>query len=373
MRFDWLIVGAGFTGVVFAERLASQKNQKILIVEKRDHIGGNAYDYYDENHILVHKYGPHIFHTNNRKVWSYLSRFTNWRIYYHKVLTAINGQKVPIPFNLNSLNELFPVEYAEKIEQNLIDRFGYNIKIPILELLKVDDKELKSLADFIYQNFYLSYNLKQWGLKPEELDPSVTSRVPIFVSKDNRYFQDTYQGIPRNGYTALFQKMLSNANIKLLLNTDYREIIEDVKFNKLIYSGPVDSFFDYIHGYLPYRSLKFKFIHHRKEFWQEVAQINYPNEFEFTRITEYKHLTGQSSLGTTITKEYPRNYKEGLNEPCYPILNEETLERFKLYQKEIDKLNGTVVFAGRLADYKYYNMDQAVKHALDIFERRLFQ
>lgn len=373
MQFDWLIIGAGFTGAVLAERIATQNNQKALVVDRRAHIGGNAYDEYDENHILIHKYGPHIFHTNDRKVWNYLSQFTKWRNYFHKVLTAINGQNVPLPFNLNTLYALFPNEHAQKVEQRLIERFGYNLKIPILELLEVEDKDLKSLAYFIYQNFFLSYTLKQWGMKPEDLDPSVTSRVPVFISKDNRYFQDTYQGIPQNGYRALFKNMLNHANIKLLLNTDYTEIFKGVKFNRMIYTGPIDAFFDYVHGDLPYRSLDFEFIHHRQEYWQEVAQINYPNEFEFTRITEYKHLTGQSAPGTTITKEYSQAYEVGLNEPYYPILNDENLEKFKLYCKEIDKLNGTVLFAGRLADYKYYNMDQAVQRALALFENKIFR
>jgi UDP-galactopyranose mutase len=373
MQFDWIIVGAGFTGAVLAERIAAQNNQKALVVDRRIHIGGNAYDYYDDNHILIHKYGPHIFHTNDRKVWDYLSQFTKWRIYFHKVLTAVNGQKVPIPFNLNTLYALFPKEHAQKVEQRLIERFGYNLKVPILELLEVEDKDLKSLADFIYQKFFLSYTLKQWGMKPEDLDSSVTSRVPVLISKDNRYFQDIYQGIPQNGYSALFRKMLDHANIKLLLNTDYAEIVEDVKFNRMIYTGPIDAFFDYVHGELPYRSLNFEFIHHRQEYWQEVAQINYPNEFEFTRITEYKHLTGQSAPGTTITEEYSQAYEVGRNEPYYPIPNAENFEKLKLYRKEIDKLNGTVIFAGRLADYKYYNMDQAVQRALAIFEKKLFQ
>ena len=372
MKFDWLVVGAGFTGAVLAERIATQKNQKALVVDRRAHIGGNAWDFYDENHILIHKYGPHIFHTNNRKVWDYLSQFTKWRIYFHHVLTAVNGQKVPIPFNLNTLYALFPNEYAQKVEQRLIERFGYNLKVPILELLAVEDKDLKALADFIYQNFFLSYTLKQWGLKPEDLDASVTSRVPVFINRDNRYFQDAYQGIPQNGYHALFQNMLNNKNIKLLLNTDYKEIVEDIKFSRMIYTGPIDAFFDYVHGYLPYRSLNFEFIHHRQEYWQEVAQINYPNEFEFTRITEYKHLTGQCAPGTTITKEYSQAYAAGLNEPYYPILNENNLAKFKLYRQEIDKFKGSVVFAGRLADYKYYNMDQAVQRALTLFETRLY-
>ncbi|CUT00853.1 UDP-galactopyranose mutase [Candidatus Chrysopegis kryptomonas] len=371
MKFDYLIVGAGFSGCILAERIATNLGKKVLIVERRNHIAGNAYDYYDENGILVHKYGPHIFHTNSKKVWDYLSRFTEWNIYYHKVLAVVDGKKIPVPFNLNSLYLIFPQKYAEKLEKQLIETFGYGVKIPILKLKEATSGELKFLADFIYEKVFLNYTTKQWGYKPEELDGSVTARVPVYISRDDRYFQDIYQGIPKLGYTKMFEKMINHPNIHILLNTDYREIIEDVKFNKLIYTGPVDYFFDYIYGELPYRSLRFEFKTMKLEYFQEVAQINYPNDYDFTRITEFKHMTGQKGDLTTIAYEFPESYIIGKNEPYYPIPKEENLEIYKKYLKEISKLNGIVYFVGRLAEYRYYNMDQIVARALNVFEKEV--
>ena len=369
--FDWLIVGAGFTGATLAERIATQLGQKVLIVERRDHIGGNAYDYYDEHGILVHKYGPHIFHTNSKKVWDYLSQFTEWRPYYHRVLAVVDGKKVPIPFNLNSLYTLFPPKHAEKLEGLLIKNFGFGVKVPILKLRESAEGELRLLADYIYEKVFYGYTLKQWELKPEELDPSVTGRVPVYISRDDRYFQDRYQGMPKQGYASLFQRMLSHTNIKVLLNTDYREIADEVRFNRMIYTGPIDEFFDYMHGPLPYRSLRFEFMTLEEEWHQEVGTVNYPNEYDFTRITEQKHLTGQRLPWTTLVVEYPQTYQPGKNEPYYPIPREENRERCSIYEKEAAKLKGSLLFAGRLADYKYYNMDQAVARALKIFEEEI--
>ncbi len=371
MKVDWLIVGAGFTGCVLAERIATQLNQRVLIVERRNHIGGNAYDYYDEHGILIHRYGPHIFHTNSKKVWIYLSKFTEWRPYYHRVLAVVDGKKVPVPFNLNSLYILFPQRYAEKLEELLIKSYGFGVKVPILKMRENSEGELRFLADYIYEKIFYGYTLKQWEFKPEELDPSVTSRVPIYISRDDRYFQDAYQAVPKHGYTRMFQQMLQHPNIKILLNTDYREIIEEVKFKRMIYTGPIDEYFDFIHGELPYRSLNFDFVHYENDFFQEVAQVNYPNEYAFTRISEFKHITGQCSSGTTVAYEYPEPFIRGVNEPYYPIPREEYIERYKLYLEEAKKLNGTVIFVGRLADYKYYNMDQAVARALSVFEKEI--
>lgn len=371
MKVDYLIVGAGFSGSILAERIANELNKKVLIVDRRNHIGGNAYDFYDENGILVHRYGPHIFHTNSKKVWDYLSRFTQWRIYYHKVLAVVEGKKIPVPFNLNSLYLIFPPKYAEKCEKLLIETYGYGTKIPILKMLENSQKELKELANFIYENIFLGYNLKQWGLKPEELDPSVTARVPVFISRDDRYFQDKYQGIPSQGYTKMFENMLNHPNISILLNVDYKEIIEDVKFDRMIYTGPIDYFFDYIYGALPYRSLKFEFKTLSQEFYQEVAQVNYPNDYDFTRITEFKHMTGQKLDKTTIAFEYPETYRPEENEPYYPVPKDENLEIYSKYTKEVKKLSNIVYFVGRLADYKYYNMDQIVARALNVFEKEI--
>lgn len=368
MKFDWLIVGAGFTGAVLAERIASELDKKVLIVERRRHIGGNAYDYYDQHGILVHKYGPHIFHTNSKKVWDYLSRFTEWRPYYHRVLAYVEGQLVPVPFNLNAIRQLFPVRLAERLEEKLISFFGYGARVPILRLIEVEDKDLRFLADYVYRYVFEGYTLKQWGVKPEELDPSVTGRVPILVSRDDRYFQDTYQAIPKEGYTILFSRMLNHPNIKILLGVDWKEIEGEVKFDRMIFTGPIDEFFGYLHGPLPYRSLKFNFLHYSIPQYQPVAQINYPNEHPFTRITEFKHLTGQVHPGTTVALEYSEAYRPGENEPYYPVPKEENQEQYERYKKEAAKLK-TVLFVGRLADYRYYNMDQAVARALKVFEK----
>ncbi|MEW9669195.1 UDP-galactopyranose mutase [Ammoniphilus sp. 3BR4] len=368
MKVDWIIVGAGFTGATLAERIASQLDQKVLVVERRDHIGGNSYDCFNEDGILIHKYGSHTFHTNSLLVWNYLSTFTKWRPYFHQVLVVADGKKVPIPFNLNSLYNLFPKKYAEKLESLLIGHYGFGIKVPILKLRENANRDLNFLADYIYQKVFYRYTLKHWELKPEELDPSVTARVPVYISRDNRYFQDTYQGIPMHGYTALFSKMLKHRNIKVLLNTDYREIIDQISFKRMIYTGPIDAFFDYRHGTLPYRSLNFDYHTLNQEYYQEVGTINYPNEYKFTRILEQKHLTGQLSPKTTVTFVYPEPHNLGKNEPYYPIPRAENRLLYNLYANEAEQIKEKVLFAGRLADYKYYNMDQAVARALTLFK-----
>ncbi len=369
MKFDWLIVGAGFTGSVLAERIASQLNQKVLIVEQRDHIAGNAYDYYDEQGVLVHKYGPHIFHANAQYIWDYLAQFTEWRSYYHQVLGVVDGKEVPIPFNLNTLSALFPSRYAEKLSQQLIEEYGFNVKVPILKIREsAKNNDLKFLADYIYDNVFHKYTLKQWELKPEELAPSVTARVPIYISRDNRYFQDSYQGLPKHGYTALFRSMLNHPNIKVLLNTSYQEIMDDIQYKRMIFTGPIDEFFEHTHGELPYRSLDFKFHYTEQDQMQAVGTVNYPNEYNYTRITEFKHLTGQRTYGSSYIEEYPQAYKRGENVPYYPIPKDEYKALYKKYQQEAEKLKGEVLFAGRLAEYQYYNMDQAVARALHLFK-----
>lgn len=371
MKVDWLIVGAGFTGCVLAERIASQLGQKVLIVERRNHIGGNAYDYYDDNGILVARYGAHIFHTNSKRVWDYLSRFTEWRPYYHHVLASVDGKKVPVPFNLNSLYAVFPPRYASRLEDLLLEHYSFGAKIPILKLRQGTSGELHFLADYVYEKVFYNYTLKQWDLKPEELNSSVTGRVPVYVSRDDRYFQDIYQAMPKLGYTEVFRRIMDHPNIKVLLNTDYREVMDDVKFNRMIYTGPIDGFFDYAYGELPYRSLRFEFSHHEVEAHQEVGVVNYPNEYAFTRISEFKNMTGQRAYGTTLAVEYPQDYLRGENEPYYPVPREENQEVYARYLKEAQELKGTVLFAGRLADYRYYNMDQAVARALAVFEKEI--
>ncbi|MEC4818806.1 MAG: UDP-galactopyranose mutase [Scytonema sp. PMC 1069.18] len=371
MNVDWLIVGAGYSGCVLAERIATQLAQRVLIVERRDHIGGNAYDCYNEHGILVHKYGPHIFHTKSRKVWDYLSEFTAWRPYYHHVLGVVEGKKVPIPFNLNSLYALFPPRYAEKLEEQLLEHFGFGVKVPILKLRESASGDLEFLANYIYDNVFVRYTAKQWDLKPEDLDRGVTGRVPVYISRDNRYFQDPYQAMPKHGYTEMFRRMLAHSNIKVLLNTDYREVIKDITFNRMVYTGPIDTFFDYMYGELPYRSIRFEFDTLDREYYQEVGTVNYPNDYDITRITEQKYLSGQTSPKTTLVMEYPQAYLPGKNDPYYPIPREENRERYDLYLKEVQKLNGSVIFAGRLAEYKYYDMDQAALRALSLFEKEV--
>lgn len=371
MKFDWLIIGAGYSACVLAERIANQLGKRVLIVEQRDHIGGNAYDFYNEHGILVHKYGPHIFHTQSKQVWDYLSQFTDWRHYYHHVLGVIDGKKVPIPFNLNTLYALFPPQYAQKLENLLLENFGFGVKVPILKLRESTSGDLGFLADYIYENIFLHYTAKQWNLKPEELDRGVTGRVPVYISRDNRYFQDKYQAMPKLGYTEMFRRMIAHPQIKVLLNADYREIIDDVKFDRIVCTAPIDTFFDYMHGELPYRSIDFKFETLDCERYQEVGTVNYPNEYDITRITEQKYLSGQSSPKTTLVKEYPQAYVPGQNDPYYPIPRQANRDRFNLYLKEANKLKGTVLFAGRLGDYKYYNMDQAVTRALGLFEKQI--
>lgn len=367
MKFDWLIAGAGFTGSVIAERLASQYGQRVLIVDKRDHIGGNAYDSYNEHGVLVQRYGAHIFHTNSRKIWDYLSRFTDWRPYHHEVKAVVEGKLIPVPFNLNSLSTLFPQSLAGKLEQQLIDRFGYGVKIPILKMLDEANSDLRWLARFIYKEVFENYTIKQWDLNPQELDASVTGRVPVFVSRDDRYFQDTYQGIPKLGYTALFKGLLAHPNIHVLLKTAFLDIVEDFPSTRVVFTGPIDEYFEYSFGRLPYRSLRFDFQFQTEGQAQPVAVVNYPNDYLYTRTIEFRHMTGQLVRGSSIAYEYPEPYDPAVNEPYYPIPRDENRLRYNTYLREAQCLRGRVYFAGRLADYKYYNMDQAVGRALKLF------
>lgn len=380
--FDFIIIGAGLSGIVLAERLTNSLNKTVLLIEKRNHIGGNCFDYYDKKGILVHKYGPHIFHTNIKKVWDYLSNFTLWHYYHHRVLGIIDGQKVPIPFNLKTLSNLFPKSVADILERKLIEEFGYNKKIPILKLKEKNDSDLKFIADFVYEKIFLNYTIKQWGVKPEEIDSLVTNRVPVYISKDDRYFQDKFQGVPLYGYTTMFTNMISNKKIKIMLNTDYKDIMNidinnnkvhflEKEFNgKVIYTGMIDELFNYKYGELPYRSLKFDFENIDKDFFQETGTVNYPNDYEFTRITEFKHLSGQDVKSTTIVKEIPQEYDKNIPEkdiPYYPIANDTNFQLYSKYNNDIIKQE-KIIQLGRLADYKYYDMDMSINRALDVFE-----
>lgn len=375
--FDVVIIGAGFAGAVLAERLASQQNKKVLLVDKRQHVGGNCYDYKDDNGIIIHKYGPHLFHSNLRHVWDYLSQFTEWDIYQHKVLACIDGKPVPIPFNLNTLYEVFPDSMARRMEEKLLDEYEYNSKVPILKLKQSTDKDLQFLADFVYEKIFLHYTMKQWGMKPEEIDGAVTARVPIFIGRDNRYFNDEYQGVPNKGYTDIFNNMLNHPNIKLMLNTSAKEILEltDGKIKlmgmpfdgKVIYTGLLDDLFDYKFGELPYRSVDMRFESIPKKDYQDAATVNYPNNYEFTRITEFKKIHYADVPNTTILKEYPQPYKRGENTPYYPIFTEKNQEMYGKYADEAKKYN-QLILVGRLAEYRYYDIDDMVERALQIYE-----
>lgn len=375
--FDVVIIGAGFAGAVLAERLASQQNKKVLLVDKRQHVGGNCYDYKDDNGIIIHKYGPHLFHSNLRHVWDYLSQFTEWDIYQHKVLACIDGKPVPIPFNLNTLYEVFPDSMARRMEEKLLDEYEYNSKVPILKLKQSTDKDLQFLADFVYEKIFLHYTMKQWGMKPEEIDGAVTARVPIFIGRDNRYFNDEYQGVPKKGYTDIFNNMLNHPNIKLMLNTSAKEILEltDGKIKlmgmpfdgKVIYTGLLDDLFDYKFGELPYRSVDMRFESIPKKDYQDAATVNYPNNYEFTRITEFKKVHYADVPNTTILKEYPQPYKRGENTPYYPIFTEKNQEMYGKYADEAKKYN-QLILVGRLAEYRYYDIDDMVERALQIYE-----
>ncbi len=380
--FNYIIVGSGFAGSVIAERIANVLNQKVLIIEKRNHIGGNCYDYKDENNIIVHKYGPHIFHTDYKEVFDYLSNFTDWILYHHKVLAFIDGKKVPIPFNFNSIEMLFPSFLSNRIVEKLLKKYSYGAKIPILELKKESDEDLKFLADFVYEKVFKNYTAKQWGLKPEEINPEVTARVPIFIGRDDRYFNDKYQAIPKEGYSKIFERMLNHPNIKIMLNTDFKEVLnidfESKKIyfmgqefkGKLIFTGMIDELFDFKYGYLPYRSLELRFKTIEQEYYQEVAVVNYPNDYDFTRITEFKHIHPTKSEKTTIIKEFPKAYKPNEDIPYYPVFTKENQELYNRYKEEAEKFEN-LILVGRLAEYRYYDMDDVVKRALEVFEERM--
>lgn len=358
--FDYLIVGAGFAGSVLAERLASIGDQKVLIIDQRDHIGGNAYDYFNKDGILIHKYGPHIFHTNSKKVFDYLGQFTPWRPYEHRVLASVDGQLVPIPINLNTINKL----YGLQLSSNELESF-FESKAEKIERVKTsEDVVVSKVGRELYEKFFRGYTRKQWDLDPSELDASVTARVPTRTNKDDRYFTDTYQAMPALGYTRMFQKMLSHPNIKIMLNTDYKEIIDVIPYKHMIYTGPIDSFFNYCYGRLPYRSIEFKFETIESEIFQPTGTVNYPNEQPYTRITEFKYLTGQKHSKTAVVYEYP----QADGDPYYPIPRPENAEIYKKYQQLANAMTNTY-FTGRLATYKYYNMDQVVAQSLTLFEK----
>ncbi len=358
--FDYLIVGAGFAGSVLAERLASQRNAKVLVVDRRPHIAGNAYDYYDDAGILVHKYGPHIFHTNSENVFEYLSRFTQWRPYEHRVLTSVDGQLVPMPINADTLNKL----YGLNLSCQQVEEFLASMAEPRDEIKTSEDVVLNRVGRDLYNKFFRNYTRKQWALDPSELDSSVISRVPIRTSRDDRYFTDRFQAMPLHGYTRMFERILSHPNIRVMLQTDYQDIRNEIDFRELIFTGPVDEYFDYCYGKLPYRSLHFEHQTHDRAQYQTAAVVNYPNEHAYTRITEFKALTGQEHAKTSVVLEHPRS--EG--DPYYPIPRPENAALYAKYKLLAENVPN-VHFAGRLGTYKYYNMDQVVAQALTLSEK----
>lgn len=363
---DTLIVGTGISGAVSA-RLLAEKGHKVLIIDKRPHIGGNCFDYKDENGIIIHKYGPHIFRTDNEEVWQFLSRFTAWHKYIHKVRAIINGKEVPIPFNFTSIDTLFDKTKAEIFKEKLIAKYGENKKIPILELKKSDDKNLQELATFIYEKVFYHYTLKQWGFKPEDLGGDALARVPVYTSYYDGYFTEKYQAIPKDGYTKMFENILNHPNIKVKLNTDFKDL-PDVKYGHLFYSGPIDEFFNYKLGALPYRSLNFEFRTSPQKQFQNAAVVNYTGKEPYTRITEFKHFLSQETPKTTIAYEYPAAFEISKNERYYPIPKKENEQLYKKYL-ELAKKEKNIYFIGRLGEYKYYSMQSAVAAILEFVKK----
>jgi UDP-galactopyranose mutase len=363
VSFDWVVVGAGFTGCTFAREMAD-RGASVLIFDRRDHLGGNAYDEIDSNGVLVHRYGPHIFHTNSSRVWEFLSRFTEWRPYFHHVVGYVDGKWVPIPFNLESIEAVFPAQMASRITERLIETYGFGAKVPILKLRDSGDEGLALLANFVYRKVFEDYTRKQWGVAPDQLDPSVTGRVPVVVSRDPRYFHDTYQAMPRQGYTALFRSLVDHPRIRLELGCGF-EAGSSGGNARVLFTGMIDEYFGYRFGALPYRSIRFKFDSAPLRRFQSFATHNYPSNNDFTRITEMKVLSGQEALpATTLCFEYPEPHESGVNEPLYPIPQAQTRELYRRYAALAETEAADVVFAGRLGEYQYYNMDQAVARAL---------
>ncbi|HVM29470.1 MAG TPA: UDP-galactopyranose mutase [Candidatus Limnocylindrales bacterium] len=359
--YDWLVVGAGFSGAVLAERLASQTDARVLVIDRRDHVAGNAYDHLDEAGLLVHRYGPHIFHTNSEQIFGYLSQFTDWRPYEHRVLARVRGQLVPIPINRTTVNRLFGLDlrtdeqvadfYAQRAEPQGIPRTSEEVVVG-------------AVGRELYELFFRGYTRKQWGLDPSQLDASVTARIPTRTNEDDRYFADRFQAMPLHGYTAMFERMLDHPRITVRTGVDMADV-SPRSYRRLVYTGPIDAFFQYRYGPLPYRSLKFSFETVDEEQYQPVGTVNEPDEaVPYTRTTEFKHLTGQRSARTTIVREFPR--AEG--DPYYPIPRPENAALYARYEA-LAKATPEVWFLGRLATYKYYNMDQCVGQALATFAR----
>lgn len=358
--YDWLIVGAGFAGSVLAERLATERNERVLLIDRRPHVGGNAYDRYDESGLLIHQYGPHIFHTNSKVILDHLSKFTEWRPYEHRVLASVDGMLVPIPINLDTVNTLYDLNLTS---EELQEWFAKRAE-PVDEIKTSEDVVVSAVGRELYEKFFRGYTRKQWGLDPSELDKSVTARVPTRTNRDDRYFGDEFQVMPKHGYTRMFETMLDHPNIDVMTQTEYDDIRDIIPHRRLIFTGPIDEYFGFRFGKLPYRSLRFKHVTLDQPRFQSVAVVNYPQTEDYTRITEYKYLTGQEHAKTALTYEYP----SADGDPYYPIPKPENQELFKKYE-QLALATPDVWFVGRLATYRYYNMDQIVGQALATFRR----
>ena len=380
-RYDCLVIGAGMAGAVAARELAERGGRRVLVLERRAHVGGNAYDCFDKAGVLIHQYGPHIFHTNSKRVFDYLSRFTAWRNYQHQVVANIpegtERMELPVPFNLISLRAVFPPEQAAALEKKLLAAYGPERKVTILELRESADPSIRALADYVYEHVFVHYTVKQWGQRPEEIDPATTARVPVFLSEDCRYFQDEYQGMPLEGYTPMFQRLLDHPDITVETGVDALErlelteegiLLDGVPFGGLVlYTGAADELFGFRYGRLPYRTLDFTFETYPVDNWQSHGTVNYTMDQEYTRITEFKYLTGQELPGvTTVMKEYSRAYTGAAGEiPYYAIINAENNALYARYKAEADRWSNLHLL-GRLAEYKYYNMDAIAARALEL-------
>lgn len=378
--YDLLVIGAGIAGAVTARKLAEEAGKKVLVIEKRPHIGGNCYDEVDEYGILIHNYGPHIFHTGMEEVYSYLSRFTDWYHFGHEVVAKVGERLIPVPFNLHTLHLVFDEEKAKRLEKKLVETYGEGSRVPIMKLRESGDADIREIADYVYENIFLKYTMKQWGQTPEEISPEVTGRVPVLISYDNRYFQDKYQGVPKDGFTPMFERMLDHENIEVRTGTDCRELLtfkEDAVYfegerfdGEVVYTGTLDELFDCRFGRLPYRSLDFHFEHYDEDAYQGRSVVNYTVSEDFTRITEFKFLTGQQHTnGTTIVKEYSFAYTGAKGEiPYYAILNDENQALYEKYKDLTSRIKNFHLL-GRLAEYKYYNMDAMTKKAMELAEQ----
>jgi UDP-galactopyranose mutase len=357
--YDWLIVGAGFSGAVLAERLATQTNARVLVCDQRDHVGGNAYDRRDGAGVLIHQYGPHIFHTNSERIFAYLSQFTKWRAYEHKVLACVDGRLLPFPINLDTVNRL----YGWSLSSGQLRAHLEAVAERVPECKTSEDAVVSKVGRALYEKFFKNYTRKQWGLDPSQLDAAVAARVPARLDRDDRYFLDRFQFMPKEGFTRLFENMLSHERIDLALGESYRAVRDRFPAKAVIFTGPIDEYFDFCFGKLPYRSIRFDFQSHDVETFQSGPVINYPNEHAYTRVTEFKYLTGQRHPKTTVVYEYPND--DG--DPFYPVPRAENAALYRRYKALGDRTPG-VHFCGRLGTYRYYNMDQVVGQALALFD-----